>query len=100
MLSSLKRVTRAKRACHQSMTGGGHEHFDWKNSPPELHNYLDRYNAQIYVPAKHVFGRVGEKSRFTPKEVVYICFITVHLAESIKKLSKNALLYSQDKLWF
>lgn len=57
----------------------------------ELLDKLKRYNSFLYQPGKHDF-RVpsGRGHRFTSKEVVLTAFITMKLADEIKKLSQFA----------
>jgi hypothetical protein len=59
--------------------------------PPELVDKLTKYNSFLYQPGKHDFNiQHGRSHRFTSKEVVLTAFITMKLAEDVKKLSQFA----------
>lgn len=52
---------------------------------------LRNYNSFLYQPGKHDFNvPKGRKHRFTSREVVLTAFITMKLAEEIKKISSFA----------
>jgi hypothetical protein len=64
----------------------------------ELIDKLKRYNSFLYQPGKHDFHIPrGHKHRFTCKEVVLTAFITMKLADEIKKLSPHATKVSLDQ---
>jgi len=59
--------------------------------PQELIDKLKKYNSFLYQPGKHDFNIPrGRSHRFTSKEVVFTAFITMKLADDIKKLSQFA----------
>ncbi len=60
----------------------------------DLRINLAQYNNFCYVPAKHDFNRRGRKHRFTAKEAVYICFMTMNLSKQITSHSEKAKKYS------
>lgn len=66
--------------------------------PDQLLNNLSRYNKIVYVPAKHDFKVSNRPHLFTSQEAVFVCFLTVQLAEELKSLSSSARLYCEDKL--
>lgn len=52
---------------------------------------IAKYNSFLYLPGKHDFSiPAGRSHRFTCKEVVLTVFITMKLAEDIKKISNFA----------
>lgn len=56
--------------------------------PRELLGNLRKYNSFLYRPGKHDFSvPPGRGHRFTSKEVVFTAFITMKIADKIKKLS-------------
>lgn len=66
--------------------------------PSELIDKLARYNSFLYQPGKHDFHvPQGQSHRFTCKEVVLTAFITMKLAEEIRKLSQHADKVSLDR---
>jgi len=66
--------------------------------PPDLIERLERYNSFLYQPGKHDFSLPsGRSHRFTSREVVLTAFITMKLAEDIKKLSQYATRVSLDQ---
>jgi hypothetical protein len=65
--------------------------------PQELVDKLKKYNSFLYQPGKHDFNTRGRRHRFTSKEVVFTAFITMKLADEIKKLSKHAKMVSLDR---
>ncbi len=71
-----------------------------KNMVPEkLRLRLTKYNELVYVPAKHDFNVQNRRHRFTSKEVVFVCFITLKLAKEIIKLSNRAKDYSEGRIY-
>jgi hypothetical protein len=66
---------------------------------PILLDQLTRYNSFLYQPGKHDF-RVpyGRRHRFTSKEVVLTAFITMKLADEIKKLSDFVTQVSLNRI--
>lgn len=67
--------------------------------PEKLRLNLIRYDNLLYVPAKHDFDVKIRRHRFTSKEVVFACFITMKLAEEIKILSNRAKNYSEGRIY-
>ena len=67
--------------------------------PPELSNNILIYNQEFYVPAKHDFKVIGRRHRFTCKEVVYCCFITIKIGKELIKLSDHAKKWAEDKIY-
>ena len=66
--------------------------------PQELVNRLKKYNSFLYQPGKHDFDIPrGRSHRFTSKEVVLTAFITMKLADDIKKLSQHATKVSLNQ---
>ena len=65
--------------------------------PNELHSRLTKYDILIYKPAKHDMLYKGRRHRFTAKEAVFVCFITMKLGEEIKHLSPRARAYAEIK---
>ena len=66
---------------------------------PELLDKLKRYNSFLYQPGKHDFRvPLGRGHRFTSKEVVLTAFITMKLADEIKKLSQFATKVSLNQV--
>jgi hypothetical protein len=64
----------------------------------ELIDKLERYNSFLYQPGNHDFNVPrGRGHRFTCKEVVLTTFITMKLADEIKKLSPHATKVSLDQ---
>lgn len=66
--------------------------------PQDLIDKLFRYNEVIYVPAKHDFKVVNRKHRFSCREVVFACIITVSLADKLKSFSHLAQQFANDTL--
>lgn len=64
----------------------------------DLRINLAVYNNFCYVPAKHDFKRNGRKHRFTSKEAVYVCFMTMSLAKQIMLYSEKAKKYSNCEI--
>ena len=66
----------------------------------DLLDRLRKYNSFLYQPGKHDF-RVsrGRGHRFTSREVVLTAFITMKLAEDIKKRSRFAEQLSDDQVF-
>jgi hypothetical protein len=66
--------------------------------PSGLIDKLARYNSFLYQPGKHDFHVPrGQSHRFTCKEVVLTAFITMKLADEIRKLSPHADKVSLDQ---
>ncbi len=65
--------------------------------PNELYSRLTKYDKLIYIPAKHEMLYKGRRHRFTAKEAVFVCFITMKLGEELKSLSPRARAYSEMK---
>lgn len=67
--------------------------------PSQLIENLRRYNALFYNPAKHDFSTPppDREHHFTSMETIYLVFLTMKLAEDIKKISPLANLVSLDK---
>lgn len=66
--------------------------------PSELVDRLAKYNSFLYQPGKHDFNIQHNRShRFTSKEVVMTAFITMKLADDIKKLSQFATKISLNQ---
>jgi hypothetical protein len=66
--------------------------------PEELVDRLKKYNSFLYQPGKHDFAiQRGRSHRFTSKEVVLTAFITMKLADDIKKLSQYATKVSLNQ---
>jgi hypothetical protein len=66
--------------------------------PIELLDKLKKYNSFLYQPGKHDFTLPpGRSHRFTCKEVVYTAFVTMKLADEIKKLSQFATKISLNQ---
>lgn len=66
--------------------------------PSELLAKLSKYNSFLYQPGKHDFNiPSGRSHRFTSKEVVFTSFITMKLADDIKKLSQFAIQVGLDQ---
>lgn len=87
------------RAQYTSL-GGNIEKFK-KYLTPELHDQLKQYNKFIYVPAKHDMDVVDRPHRFSTKDAVSICYITLQLAKTIISISVEAEAYSkQEVLYF
>lgn len=60
---------------------------------------LRRYNSFLYQPGKHDFSLPhGRSHRFTSKEVVYTAFITMKLADDIRKHSQLAAKVSLNQV--
>jgi hypothetical protein len=67
--------------------------------PSELLDKSSRYNSFLYQPGKHDFSiPPGRSHRFTSREVVLTSFITLKLADDIKKLSQFATQVSLDQV--
>lgn len=83
-----------------------HMHRSLGSNLPVLHGKLSDdlvralavYNKVIYTPAKHDFNVRTREHRFTPREVVFACLITVKLAAQLKTLSSMAQQYANDTL--
>ncbi|MDD4902141.1 MAG: hypothetical protein PHE24_03315 [Patescibacteria group bacterium] len=60
---------------------------------------LIQFNKLVYVPAKHDFDVKIRRHRFTSKEVVFVCFITMALAKQIVKISARARDYAEDRIY-
>lgn len=58
-----------------------------------LHDFLNRYNHFIYVPAKHEFDVRNRPHLFSGKDAVAVCLITIDLARQIINLSDRKELY-------
>jgi hypothetical protein len=55
---------------------------------PKLIDWLKRYNSFLYRPGKHDFSTPpGRSHRFTSMEVVLTAFVTMRLAEVLRKLT-------------
>jgi len=79
--------------CKQSSLGANVRKLSPKKHgvPQELIDKLKKYNSFLYQPGKHDFDIPrGRSHRFTSKEVVFTAFITMKLADEIKKLSQFA----------
>jgi hypothetical protein len=64
----------------------------------ELVSKLKKYNSFLYQPGKHDFNiPSGRSHRFTSKEVVLTAFITMKLADEIKKVSQFAAKVSLNQ---
>lgn len=58
---------------------------------PDILRRLKKYNSFLYQPGKHDFDiHKGRGHRFTSREVVLTAFITMNIAEEIKKISRFA----------
>lgn len=69
---------------------------DLKNVLEEnLRQKLMKYNELLYTPAKHDFNVKTRRHRFTGKEVVFSCFITLKLGKEIINLSESAKGYAE-----
>ena len=67
---------------------------------PDLLDKLRRYNSFLYQPGKHDFRLPkGRGHRFTSREVVLTAFITMKIAEEIKKISRFAKQLSDDQVF-
>lgn len=65
---------------------------------PSLLDKLKKYNSFLYTPGKHDFKvPPGRGHRFTSKEAVFTAFITMGLADEIKKLSQFATKVSLNQ---
>lgn len=67
--------------------------------PEKLRLRLMQLNELIYVPAKHDFDVKNRRHRFTSKEVVFTCFITMALAKAIVKISARARDYAENRIY-
>lgn len=67
--------------------------------PEKLRLQLIQFNKLIYVPAKHDFNVKNRRHRFTSKEVVFICLVTMALAKEIVKISARARDYAEDRIY-
>lgn len=65
--------------------------------PQNLINQLYDFNSSLYVPAKHDFDVKNRSHRFTSKEVVYACFITMVLGKKLISLSERAKEYAEQR---
>ncbi|MEI8348703.1 MAG: hypothetical protein WCI77_00980 [Candidatus Omnitrophota bacterium] len=65
--------------------------------PEEIITALRTYNELIYVPAKHDFEVKNRRHRFTCREVVYACLITMELGKRIIPLSQKVKDWTEDK---
>jgi hypothetical protein len=61
-----------------------------KKIPDSLYFQLEKYDNDIYKPAKHEFGVENRKHLFTSKEVVFIYFLSLKLKEQIIEISEEA----------
>jgi hypothetical protein len=86
--------------CTQSSLGANIHKLSPKKHgiPQELVDKLKKYNSFLYQPGKHDFNIPhGRSHRFTSKEAVFTAFITMKLADEIKKLSQHATKVSLDQ---
>ncbi len=67
--------------------------------PEKLRLQLFQFNELLYIPAKHDFNVKDRRHRFTCKEVVFVCFITMALAKEIVKISTRAKDYAEDRIY-
>lgn len=67
--------------------------------PSQLIENLRKYNALFYNPAKHDLSTPPpeREHHFTSIETIYLVFLTMQLADDIKKISPLANLVSLDK---
>ena len=63
--------------------------------PESLRQKLIKYNDLLYTPAKHDFDVKARRHRFTGKEVVFSCFMTLKLGKEIIPLSEDAKGYAE-----
>lgn len=64
--------------------------------PQDLYSQLERYDNNIYRPAKHEFDTGERKHRFTVTEAIFTVFITINLAKKLIHISPLAQKYSDD----
>ena len=82
---------------HETRSLGGNLRSLRGNISEKLHSNLTKYDKLIYVPAKHDLRYKNRRHRFTAKEAVFICFITMKLGEELKNLSPRARAYAEMK---
>lgn len=97
----LKYTVREKRKgfIHFERSMGPNLHALKNIISPELQEELLEYNKLLYVPAKHDFDVPKDRNhRFTLREVILSCFLTIKFAEEIKTISSFARKYANDML--
>ncbi len=87
-----------KLKSHYSSLGGNIKNTE-KFLGSELYDILNRYNKFIYVPAKHNFDIRNKPHLFSAKEAIFICYITIALAQKLITLSKEAKAYSEQQTY-
>jgi hypothetical protein len=93
-------VTKNSRCKETSLNGNLQRLNSIKHDvPPQLIENLKRYNALFYNPAKHDFSTPppDREHHFTSMETIYLVFLTMKLADDIKKISPLTNLVSLDK---
>jgi hypothetical protein len=93
-------VTKNPRCKETSLNGNLQRLSSIKHCvPSQLIENLRRYNALFYNPAKHDFSTPppDREHHFTSIETIYLVFLSMKLADDIKKISPLANLVSLDK---